>query len=96
MKDYIVRKIKSKRIDKRKNTKNNYEYLDKQNKSIDKSVAKRLLEGLYIPPAYNDVKINLNQLEKVLAIGYDEKGRPQYIYNDRYKKRRENTKFKHV
>ena len=65
MKDYIVRRIKSKRIDKKKNTKYNYEYLDKQNKSIDKSVAKRLLEGLYITPAYNDVKINLNQLEKV-------------------------------
>ena len=96
MKEYIVRRIKSKRIDTKGNTKYNYEYLDKNNKSIDKSVAKRLLEGLYIPPAYNDVKINLNQLEKVLAIGYDEKGRPQYIYNDRYKKRRENTKFKHM
>ena len=34
MKDYIVRRIKSKRIDKKKNTKYNYEYLDKQNKSV--------------------------------------------------------------
>ena len=94
MKDYIVRKIKSKRIDKKKNTKYNYEYLDKNNKSIDKSVAKRLVEGLYIPPAYNDVKINLNKNENILAIGIDDKKRPQYIYNKKYIAENNKSKFK--
>jgi DNA topoisomerase-1 len=88
MKDYIVRKIKSKRKDKY-----NYEYFDKRNSKLDKSVAKKCLEGLYIPPAYDDVKINLNKKEKVLAIGYDDKKRPQYIYNKTHTKRRDKSKF---
>ena len=38
---------------------------------------------MYIAPAYDNVKINMNTNAKVLAIGYDEKDRPQYIYNSR-------------
>ena len=75
MKEYIIRKIKSKHKDKYK-----YEYLDCKGNHIDNSVVKRLLEGLYISPAYDDVKINLNKNDKVLAIGYDEKKKtPIYL-----------------
>ena len=88
MKDYILRKIKYKRDDKYF-----YQYLDKRGNKIDKSVAKKLLEGFYIPPAYEDVKINLNKKEKVLAIGFDDKDRPQYIYNKSHTKRRDKSKF---
>ena len=88
MKDYILRKIKYK-----KDNKYFYQYLDKRGNKIDKSVAKKLLENIYIPPAYEDVKINLNKKEKVLAIGYDDKDRPQYIYNKSHTKRRDKTKF---
>jgi len=88
MEDYIIRKIKFKRKEKY-----TYEYLDKNDTKIDKSVIKSLLDGIYIPPAYDDVKINLNKKEKVLAIGYDDKGRPQYIYNKSHTKRRDKTKF---
>ena len=88
MKDYIVRKIKSKRKDKY-----TYEYLDKRNCKIHQSVVKRLLEGFYVPPAYKDVKINLNKKDKVLAIGYDEKDRPQYIYNKKFTEKNSKSKF---
>ena len=88
MKDYILRKIKYK-----KDNKYFYQYLDKRGNKIDKSVAKKLLENFYIPPAYEDVKINLNKKEKVLAIGFDDKDRPQYIYNKSHTKRRDKTKF---
>ena len=88
MKDYILRKIKYK-----KDNKYYYQYLDKRGNKIDKSVSKKLLEGFYIPPAYEDVKINLNKKEKVLAIGFDDKDRPQYIYNKSHTKRRDKTKF---
>ena len=88
MEDYIVRKIKSK-----KNDKYIYEYLDKRGNKINKSVVINILKGLYIPPAYEDVKINLNNKEKVLAIGYDDKGRAQYIYNKSHTKRRDKSKF---
>lgn len=88
MKEYITRKIKYKRKDKY-----TYEYLDMKGNYINQTIVKRLLDGLYIPPAYKDVKINLNKNEKVLAIGYDEKGRPQYIYNKRFTERNNKKKF---
>jgi DNA topoisomerase-1 len=88
MKEYIIRKIKSKRKDKYK-----YEYLDMNNQKVNSIVAKKAIQNLYIPPAYDDVKINLNQKEKVLAIGYDEKQRPQYIYNKRFTERNSKKKF---
>ena len=58
MKEYITRSIKSKRKDKY-----TYEYLDMKGNHINVSIVKRLLEGLYIPPAYRDVKINLDKNE---------------------------------
>jgi DNA topoisomerase-1 len=88
MKEYIIRKIKSKHKDKYK-----YEYLDCKGNHINQSILKRLLEGLYISPAYDDVKINLNKKEKVLAIGYDEKQRPQYIYNKEFTEKNNKKKF---
>lgn len=88
MKEYIIRKIKSKRKDKYK-----YEYFDMNNQKVNSVVAKKAIQNLYIPPAYDDVKINLNQKEKVLAIGYDEKQRPQYIYNKRFTEINSKKKF---
>ena len=88
MKEYITRVLKYKRKDKY-----NYEYLDMKGNHINKSIVKRLLNGLYIPPAYKDVKINLNKKEKVLAIGYDEKDRPQYIYNKKFTEKNKEKNF---
>jgi DNA topoisomerase-1 len=88
MKEYIVRKIKSKHKDKY-----TYEYLDHKGGKINQQLVKRLLEGFYVPPAYKDVKINLNKNDKVLAIGYDEKDRPQYIYNKKFTEQNSKNKF---
>jgi len=88
MKEYITRKIKSKRKDKY-----NYEYFDMNDNRVNSIIAKKAIQNLYIPPAYRDVKINLNQNEKVLAIGYDEKQRPQYIYNKKFTKKNSKKKF---
>lgn len=88
MKEYITRKIKYKRKDKY-----TYEYLDMKGNLINESIIKRLLDGLYIPPAYRDVKINLNKNYKVLAIGYDEKQRPQYIYNKKFTEKNKEKNF---
>ena len=84
MRNYIVRKIKTKR-------KNNYThgYTDKRGKSIKKPKL-----NIYIAPAYRDVRINLNSNAKVLAIGMDDRDRPQYIYNPNVVKKRCNSKFK--
>lgn len=88
MKEYITRCIKSKRKDKYV-----YEYFDMNNQKVNSVIAKKAIQNLYIPPAYDDVKINLNQKEKVLAIGYDEKQRPQYIYNKKFTERNSKKKF---
>ena len=88
MKEYITRKIKYKRKDKY-----TYEYLDMKGNIINETIIKRLLEGLYIPPAYRDVKINLNKNDKVLSIGYDEKDRPQYIYNKKFTEKNKEKNF---
>jgi len=91
MKDYIVRKIK------RKTKKGyTYEYYDKKNTKVNEAIVKRCLEGIYIPPAHNDVKINLNNKDKVRAIGYDVKGRAQYVYNKSFKEKQSKSKFKHM
>ena len=91
MKDYIVRKIKRKT-----KSKYTYEYFDKDNNKVSDKIVKCCLEGLYIPPAHNDVKINLNKNAKVRAIGYDKKGRAQYIYNKKHTEKQSKSKFKHM
>jgi DNA topoisomerase-1 len=88
MKEYIKRTIKKKRKDKY-----TYDYRDKDNNKVNSKVADKATDSIYIPPAYDDVKINLNQKEKVLAIGYDEKQRPQYVYNKKFTERNSKKKF---
>ena len=60
----------------KKKDKYTHHFTDKKGKSI-----KQVKVDFYIAPAYDNVKINMNKNAKVLAIGYDDKNRPQYIYN---------------
>jgi len=89
MNDYITRKIKSK-----KKGIYNYEYFDKKNNKVNKKSINKYLTGIYIPPAYDDVKINKNKTSKVLAIGLDDKGRSQYTYNKKTIKKNSKSKYK--
>jgi DNA topoisomerase-1 len=104
MKNYYIRKIKTKNKRKQSNSmKSNpkgktkkkilHEYLDKSGKRVSKKTIEPYLK-MYIAPAYDNVKINKNMNAKVLAIGYDERDRPQYIYNTRCVKSRGKNKFK--
>ena len=67
MKKYIIRCIKSK-----KGKKYTHEYFDSRNNILSKNDYEPLIKNLYIAPAYDKVKINLNKNDKVLAIGVDE------------------------
>ena len=91
MEDYITRKIKRK-------TKNKYTYsfVDSDGNKVNDKLVKNCLSGLYIPPAHDDVKINLDTDNKIRAIGYDKKGRAQYVYNKKFKEKRSKNKFKHM
>tara|TARA_Y100001958_G_scaffold158971_1_gene158607 strand:- start:8038 stop:8970 length:933 start_codon:yes stop_codon:yes gene_type:complete len=88
MKEYIIRKIIS-----QKNNKYQYQYYDKNNNIISNKKALSLIPSIYIPPAYDNVKISLNPKSKVLAIGEDNKHRKQYIYHKRIIKKNSNKKF---
>ena len=70
-----------------------HKYFDKNGKQVSQKTIKPYL-NIYIAPAYDNVKINKNTSAKVLAIGYDERDRPQYIYNKRCVKSRGKNKFK--
>ena len=91
MKDYIIRKITS-----NKNKKYTYEYFDKKGNKPTDSIIKLCLSGIYISPALDNVKINTNKNDKVLAIGYDTKRRGQYVYNKTFVENQAITKFNHM
>ena len=55
MDNYIIRKI-----EKKKGDKYSYKFYDKRNNEImNKQIITDAKKGLYIPPAYDNVKINL-------------------------------------
>jgi len=64
MKKYITRNIKhrSKKV-------YIHEYVDKNGTLLSKKIYGPLIKHVYIAPAYDEVKINLNRNDKVLAIG---------------------------
>jgi len=54
------------------------------------------VESLVIPPAYKNVKINMEKNPKILYEGYDDKGRKQQIYSKSWTKRATKKKFKEL
>ena len=92
MDDYIIRKIT-----KKKSGKIYHKYYDKKmNEICHKPTLKAITEGIYIPPAYDNVKINRNKNQKIRAIGYDAKKRPQYIYHKEFVQEQKDKKFNHM
>lgn len=89
MKKYIIRYIKSK-----KGKKYIHEYRDTRDNVLSKRDYEPLIKSLYIAPAYDKVKINMNKNDKVLAIGVDERGRKQYTYNPNYVQKANDNKYK--
>lgn len=89
MENFIVRKIWRK-IGK----KYNHKYYDKNDKEIkNKKKIEEAVKGVYIAPAYDNVRINLEKDQNVLAIGYDDKNRSQYVYNKKYTQSQSYKKF---
>jgi len=57
---------------------------------------KKWIDSLAIPPAWNDVEINLDKKSKVHAMGRDTAGKKQYIYNDEWRAKRTEQKFQRI
>lgn len=50
-------------------------------------------KSLVIPPAWNSVEINTSPKAKIWATGYDIKGRKQYLYNLKFRRKQDAQKF---
>ncbi len=59
-------------------------YLDEKNNQIKDPSTLSRIHKLVIPPAYTDIKIANTAHNYLQAVGIDEKGRKQYIYNKKF------------
>ncbi|WP_435415535.1 DNA topoisomerase IB [Polaribacter aestuariivivens] len=73
-----------------------FTYVSSQNKTIKDKKLKDWFKSLVIPPAWTDVKISSKKNAKVLVTGRDDKNRKQYIYNPKYREKREKQKFDRI
>ena len=79
---YITRKKKS----------DKFIYVDEKNVEIKNKEVLNKISKIYIAPAYTDVRIFPNSND-LLAYGYDDAGRKQYVYSESFKLKRENKKY---
>ena len=56
----------------------------------------KYLKSLRIPPNWKNVKVSYNPLDKIQAIGEDQKGRKQYIYHPLWTQFSKETKYSKV
>jgi len=63
--------------------------------ATDKHLVKRLT-SIYIPPAYKDIVVAKSANNKIQAIGTDNRGRRQYVYNSNYTKKRNDRKYEDI
>ncbi len=72
-----------------------YAYPDSGEEVREEKVIERI-EALKIPPAWEDVRIARGPSAKVQAVGYDSAGRLQYLYQHKYRERKEKEKFDRI
>ena len=60
-----------------------FRYVDAQGRPIKEEARLARIRGLRIPPAWTDVRIAPSDRSGLQAVGFDKKGRKQYIYHPR-------------
>lgn len=69
-----------------------FSYVDETGAVVNGTTRKRI-EGLVIPPAWEDVWISRDPGGHILATGHDQAGRKQYIYHPLWEETRDEAKF---
>lgn len=73
-----------------------FRYFDEENQTITDPQLKLYFKSMVIPPAWENVIIDTSPRAKIQAIGYDVKGRKQYIYNKNFRQKQDNEKFDRI
>lgn len=74
----------------------NFFYTTKDQLKINDKDKIDYIKSLVIPPAWTDVEITTNKRAKILAVGRDQKGRKQYIYNPKFRTKKDADKFDRI
>ncbi|HLU53619.1 MAG TPA: DNA topoisomerase IB [Acidimicrobiia bacterium] len=72
-----------------------FSYIDENGDPLDDD-SRAWAESLVIPPAWTDVWINPARDGHILATGYDDAGRKQYIYHPDWEEARDEVKFERM
>jgi DNA topoisomerase-1 len=70
-----------------------WSYIDPGGAVIRDAEELQRIRALVIPPAWTDVWINPNPRGHIQATGRDDRGRKQYLYHDKWRATRDETKF---
>jgi DNA topoisomerase I len=73
-----------------------FSYEDADGERIDDEETLRRIRELAIPPAWEDVWICYDPMGHIQATGFDEAGRKQYRYHDRWEQRRAARKYEEM
>lgn len=73
-----------------------FSYIDTKKEKLKDKEKIEYINSLVIPPAWTDVEITTNRSAKILAIGRDQKGRKQYIYNPKFRAKKDADKFDRI
>lgn len=73
-----------------------FSYEDESGEAIGDEETLERIRSLVIPPAWKDVWICPDPLGHIQATGYDEAGRKQYLYHERWQRRQAERKFELV
>ena len=73
-----------------------FSYRDEEGKKVTDKEWIDYFKSLVIPPAWTDVEISEKKRAKILATGYDVKGRKQYIYNPKFRAKQDQKKFDRI
>jgi DNA topoisomerase-1 len=70
-----------------------FEFLDEQGERVEDLETLNRINGLAIPPAWEDVWVCPHPMGHIQATGVDARGRKQYLYHQRWRERRDQEKF---
>src|SRR5436309_5332023 len=73
-----------------------FRYLDARGREIRDPATIERIEGLAIPPAWQDVWIASRPAAKLQATGYDRAGRKQYLYHPEHRAAQEQAKYERL